>query len=314
MDWIKQNKFLAVWLAVTVVGAGVLGFLFMSAKGQYSETQDAYTAKVSELQNMQNSQPFPDEENYKKMLELQKAHQAAIDELQSDLAKVQVKDEPMTAVRFQDELRATVTKITTDAGAAKLKLPDKFYAGFDPYQAEPPKDEAAAPLGRMLKAIAIVMKELTAAGAVEMTDIKRDFLPEEGREKAATAPPVPGAKPDKDKDKDKGTELVRKHPFEISFVANESSFRTFLNALVKSSEQFFIPKFVIVENEKVAGPSKVVADAGGAAPTPPDPTGGGKAGAGAGADLKYVVGDEKLKVAMRIEVVEFAKPAEKAGK
>jgi hypothetical protein len=59
MDWFKQNKFIASWLIVTLVGAGLLGFLFMSAKGAYAEASDAYTAKVGELQTMQNSTPYP---------------------------------------------------------------------------------------------------------------------------------------------------------------------------------------------------------------------------------------------------------------
>jgi hypothetical protein len=54
-----------------------------------------------------------------------------------------------------------VTTVTIEASAAKAQIAQKFYMDFDRYQAEPPKDEAAAPLGRMLKAMALAMKELT---------------------------------------------------------------------------------------------------------------------------------------------------------
>ena len=37
MNWIRENKFLAVFFAVLVVGAGVLGYLLFSASGSFSE-------------------------------------------------------------------------------------------------------------------------------------------------------------------------------------------------------------------------------------------------------------------------------------
>ena len=88
MDWFKQNKFLSGWLIATFIGAAALGYLLFSAKSQYSEVWENYTGKVGELQNLQNETPYPDEENFKKMQELQKSHQAAIDDLHQQLAKV----------------------------------------------------------------------------------------------------------------------------------------------------------------------------------------------------------------------------------
>src|SRR5215213_5625331 len=103
MDWFKQNKFLSGWLVVTLLGAAALGYLCFSAKSQYSEVFDTYSSKVGELQSLQNQTPYPDEENFKKMQELQKAHQAAIDDLQKQLAKTEIPVVPLSAVRFQDE-------------------------------------------------------------------------------------------------------------------------------------------------------------------------------------------------------------------
>jgi hypothetical protein len=289
MDWIKQNKFLTVWLAVTLVGAAVLGFLLISAKGQYSEMQDTYTAKVSELQNMQNAQPFPDEENFKKMQELQKAHQAAIDDLQKQLAKTEFPVVPLTAVRFQDELRETVKRVTAAAAAKSppVAIPEKFYMGFERYQSEPPKDEAAAPLGRLLKAMEEALNILIEAGPDSIGDIKREPLPEEGI--VASAQPPQPAKPAKAND-----DLVKRQSVDISFVAAEPRFNRFLDDLISSQKQFYIPKNIVVTNEKTGGPPKVSA-------VPDDPN---KKGTG----VAFVVGSEKLNVAVRLDIVDFAEP------
>jgi hypothetical protein len=298
MDWFKQNKFIAGWLLVTLIGVGLLGFLFMSAKGAYAEASDAYTAKVSELQTMQNATPYPDEENFKKMQELQKAHQAAIDDLQTRLAKTEFPVVPMTAVKFQDELRETVRRVTAAAAAKSppVSIPEKFYMGFERYQAEPPKDEAAAPLGRLLKAMEEAVNVLIEAGPDSIADIKREPLPEEGSDKAAAAqPPQPG-KPGKDKDKE--NDLVKRTSIDLSFIASEPRFRRFLNDIIADPKQFYIPKNVSIKNEKLTGPPKTAPD--GNVPKPDDKEKGG---------VVFVVGSEKLTVGVRLDIVDFAEPS-----
>jgi hypothetical protein len=296
MDWIKQNKFLAGWLAVTLLGAAALGYLFFSAKSQYSETWDSYTAKVGELQNLQNATPYPDEENLKKMQELQKAHQAAINDLQKQLAKNEIPVTPLTAVKFQDELRESVKRVTALAAENNTKLPDKFYMAFDRYQAEPPKDEAAAPLGRLLKAMEEAITILIKSRADVITDFKRDPIPEEGGEKPATASGTPKPAGGKTSEADAESALVKRQPVSVSFVASEGRFRRFINELISSKKQFYIPKNLVVTNEKTTGVPKIAA----AAPPVPgeDPSKSG--------GLKYVVGDERLTVSVRVDIADFA--------
>jgi len=295
MDWIKQNKFLSGWLAVTLLVAAALGYLLFSAKSAYAEKADEFTGKVGELQNLQNATPYPDEENFKKMQELQKAHQAAIDDLQKKLAKTEFPVVPLSAVKFQDELRESVRRVTTLATERGTKLPEKFYMGMEKYQAEPPKDEAAAPLGRVLKAMEEALNILIESGAESIGDIKRDPLPEEGGAPAsgATPPKQPGGKSTGSADSD----LVKKNTFAINFVAAEPKFRRFLNSLISDEKQFYVPNNIVVANEKTTGPPKVTNQ------TPfQDPNAPKKS------DVQFVVGSEKLAVAMKIDIVDFAEP------
>jgi hypothetical protein len=63
-----------------------------------------------------------------------------------------------------------------------------------------------------------------------------------------------------DKDKDKGSDLVKSTPSKYHLLLKKSAFRKFLNALVQSKTQFFLPKFVVIENDKLTGPPKVAAN------------------------------------------------------
>src|SRR4051812_33626800 len=101
----KQNKFLLAFLIVTLLGAGALGFLLFQAKAKYSEAYDTYTSKAAELTQLQSSKPFPDESNYKKMLEREEQHQETIEELQGQLAAAEFPVEPLRPNEFQDRLK-----------------------------------------------------------------------------------------------------------------------------------------------------------------------------------------------------------------
>jgi hypothetical protein len=307
MDWIKQNKFLAGFLAFLAVVGGAFGFLTYTAKGKYDQAVDAYQSKAQELKTLQNQQPYPSEANVKKMLDAQKAHQAAIDSLQKELAKAQIPLKPITPEKFQDNLRESVRRITALANDRGVVMPkeNKFYMGFDAYQSAPPKPEVTPLLERQLEAMEKAMTLLMESSITELKDIKRDPLPDESG-KAGSPPSAPAKTAKKDQKKP----LVDRNEFQIEFVTPEGQLQKFVNSLVSSTEQFYVPKSIDVANQKDKGPSKVEADAGVGTPqTPPSVPGGPSATPGApapAAPMKYVLGDEKLNVGARIEIVNFA--------
>ena len=67
MNWIRENKFLTGFIAVLVVGVGVLGYLLYSAYGDYSDVSDQYTAQAAKLNQLQSLTPYPDEENLRQI-------------------------------------------------------------------------------------------------------------------------------------------------------------------------------------------------------------------------------------------------------
>jgi len=307
MDWIKQNKFLTGFLAVLLVVGGALGFLAFTANAKYGEAFQGYTEKATKLRQLQGEQPYPEAANVAKMQAVQKAHQAAIDSLHAELRKAQFPAPPLTPEKFQDNLRESVRRVTAKLTERKVQMGEQqqdFYMGFGNYQGAPPKPEAATPLGQMLEAMELAVTLLADSAVSKLEAVTRDNLPEEGiASPSAPEKNNPRERDDEKKGKEsKESPLVQRHAFTLKFESGEAQLRAFLNSLITSKKQFFVPSSVVVANEKDTGPSKAESTA----PTNPPPPG---PGGEKNTDDKVIVGAEKLKVTARIEIVNFAEPA-----
>jgi hypothetical protein len=329
MNWIKANKFLSGFLAVMLIGVGVLTFLLLSARGRYQEVSEQYETQSTELNRLLSLAPYPDAQNLKLVDAQKKEHLDAMLQLQKNLAAAEIPVEPLTPQQFQDQLRDSVSRMVSKAGT-RTRLPEKFYMGFDRYQAEPPRPEAAPILGRDLKAMELVVDHLLENRIIALNRIEREAIPEEsgaaslereggtgggstGRGARSEKAPAPA--------------LVKKHTFEIAFVSDQMNFLSVLNRIVSSGTQFFIPRLLQVKNEKEQGPAREGSGAAGAAPqafgdaaapiaaaatgAPGDVASGAGARPAAAAEpaRKYIVGEEALEVTLRLEIVDFAEPA-----
>lgn len=324
MNFFKENKFLTGYLAVVLLGAGALGFLVMQAMGTYSDAVGAWESESAELSRLQKLPSFPNDRNVSAMDRMRKKHAGVVADLQKELVKTEIPLEPMTPEQFQDKLRAAVTDTVARAEAIGMKLPGegKFYMGFDPYENAPPRVEAAAPLGRQLLAIQLLMDTLIGNKVVELRELKRPELLEEGGSAPVEATPAPGAKGRIEKS---GPPLLQTFPVQTTFLVEQNNFRSILNTLISSKTQFFIPRVLTVKNENPRPPSRIVVGAptvaqGYTPPPPLDPNMpqpmAGTAVQGVPAvparpalAMKYIVGEERVEVGMRLEQVDFADPA-----
>lgn len=325
MNWFKENKFLAGLVILTLVGVAVFGFLMISAKSRFAEEQQRYEEQSAELTRLQNSAPYPNADNLKKMEALRADHFTAITTLQKDLAAAELPLKPMSPEQFKDALDNSVKRVVTKAVEVGTKLPDKFYMAMDRYERDVPKPEAAAPLGRQLAAMELAVMQLLENRVAEVSELKREPLGEEGLPAGNT--PSARGEPDAQKGKqgkdDPAKELVTRNSFDVGIVAYEAKIHSFINTLITSKQQFFIPRSVAVKNERVEGPPRVDPNAAQTTFTPPTPVPSGNPGSPSSPDAstppvtppappvvsKYVVGDEHLQVAMRIDVVHFPEPA-----
>lgn len=314
MSWFNENKFVAVFGGVMVIGVGALAYLMMGAKDEYATAKSDYEAKAGELQNLQGAKPGLTEENLKAFLDRQKALKGEIDAFQKDLASREIKLEPITPTGFQDKLTEAVgrmrTKAVNEMGWNVPAAP--FYFGFEEYQNSPPKDSAAPPLLRQLRGIEAVMELLLQSKGGDLKKITRVEVPEEKKE----APKTTEKKPAGSSKPDDTAKLVQRTSFTIEFAASQSAFQKVMNGLASHPQQFFVVRNLQIVNEKTEAkkdlanaqpPAPPVVDPN-APPAPPAPP--------APKTVEKVLGNEKVIVTLNIDMLDFAEPeiaAAKAG-
>jgi hypothetical protein len=313
MNWIRENKFLTGFLVVLVIGAGVLGYLLYSAYGAYADVTDQYTAAANELGQLQKRVPYPDHANLVKYQAERDDLKDATHSLASSLSQMVLPIDALTPSAFQDRLRDTVTTIVDHAGKTGVLLPKDFALDFATYQTQPPVAAAAGPLGRQLAALQIATNILIDDHVDNISELTRTRLPQEGG--AAAAPQERGGGAFGRRGGEGETSapggLVDKVSFDLKFTSSQPAFQKVLNDFAASNKQFFITRTLVVNNSDPKPVSKVAETAPGAAAAQPAVTGTDASGV---SYLKFIVGTEKLNVAMRIDMVTFNPPDKSARK
>jgi len=322
MNWVKENKFLTGYIAVMVIGVGALGYKVFAASSALDEANDRYTSKASEYNRVRHLTPSANRKNLEAFQAQKEEAAEAISTFQAELAKKEFPVEQITPEQFQDRLKIAVTAVQTKAKELNIVLEknEKFYLGFDRYETQPPDKDAAAALGRQLKAIEWVVQQALATGITELRKLDRPELPEEKGKGANARRPEPGPGGNKgggpgNRGGERGgrQDLVTSHSFDIIVFCRQQQAANLLNTIVSpSAPQFFIPRNVRVTNQNPKGPPRVVeeppvaADPNNPAPAAPPPP---------PANVGYIVGEEKVDLTLRLEIVDFADPAKpEAGK
>ena len=311
MSAFKQNPFLIGFSAVMVLGVGALGYLAYSASDDHSKARSEYDDEAGELKRLQGLRPFPNEEHLKKFQAQRLELQGKVDAIQKELASKKIKIEDISPTGFQDKLRDAVARVTSKAPESNVALPEKFYMGFPIYQSEPPKAPAAPALYRELRAIEAVMNLILEVKNVKLDDLSRSELKEEKK-----PVPVDPKKKEKSKD-DEGRSIVEKDTFTLKFTTSQENFQRILNGLASHKEQLFVPRYIVVANEKQDAPPKVAL-----VPAAPLPTGTlpensanpptnpaatpppADAAPAAGPRLEYIFGKETVTVTMEVDLID----------
>jgi hypothetical protein len=298
MNWLRENRFLGTFLIVFgVCTLSAVWFLF-SAKSDWNEAAIRFNQTAAELNRLERLAPYPSGENLHKM----KAH---ADDYASALAKL--KDElktrafplpPMAPNEFQSHLRLAMTAAADKARANKVKLPDKFYLGFDEFASALPNEVAAPLLGQELAQVEWLLDTLFEARVDALTSFRRIPLPEEHGTASPASTPAgrrPGAMALA------GPKLLERNLIEATFVSTPAAVRKVLNQIAGANQQFFIVRLLHVRNEKDKGPPReVAADTAGVVAA-----GSPEAKPSTATALNFIVGNERVQTSARIEIVRF---------
>lgn len=291
MNWFRENRFLGTF--AIVFGVGLLGavlFLF-SAKGDWDEASARFENASNELNRLNRLAPYPSEENLRKMKVHSEDYASALGKLKEEL-KLRVVPEPaLKPNEFQGQLRVAINSVTDKARSNKVRLPEKFFLGFDEFVAALPNESAAPLLGQELIQIEWIVNAVLDAHVDAVTVLQRPpVVAERGNAAGVKAEPATTVK------------KLERNMVEVSFVSTPAAARKVINQIASASQHFCIIRQLHVKNEKQTGPPREATAE--TAPSVPAPSPATKTAPAAA--LNFIVGTEKIETTAKIEIVRFA--------
>jgi hypothetical protein len=301
MSWFRENRFLGRFLIVFgVCTLGAVWFLF-SAKRDWGDAAIGFNQTAVELNRLERLAPYPSVENLRKMKTHAGDYATALAKLKDELKRRVFPLPPMAPNEFQSHLRLAMTAVADKARTNKVKLPDKFYLGFDEFASALPNEVAAPLLGQELAQVEWLLDALFEARVDALTSFRRTPLPEEH----GTASPPPASTPASRKPGAlalAGPKLLERNVVETTFVSTPAAARKVLNQIAGANQQFFIVRLLRVRNEKDKGPPReIAADTTGVVAAASSP--GAKASTETA--LNFIVGNERIETTAKIEIVRF---------
>jgi hypothetical protein len=303
MNWFRENRFLGILpISFGTCALGAVWFLF-EAKGNWNAVSTQFHQTTMELNRLERLAPYPSPDNLGRMRAHVENYEAALAKLKDELRVRALPLPPMAPNEFQSHLRVAMNGIAEKARVNRVKLPDKFYLGFDNFASALPNEKAAPLLGQELAQIEWLLNTVLEARVDAVISFRRARLPEENATAAAAPSPggtgrKPAATP----------MLLERNVVEATFLSTPAVARKVLNQISGAPEQFFIIRLVHIRNEKDKGPLREVpADRALDLPAAasPGPAGSPPTKSPAVAALNFIVGNERIETSATIEIVRF---------
>jgi hypothetical protein len=304
MNWRREERFFGMFFIILgVCTVGATWFVF-SAKSDRDDATIRFDGTAAELNRLQRLAPYPSSENLRTMKAYADDYASALARLRDELKTRVFPSRPMAPNEFQSHLRLTITAAADKARAHKVRLPDRFYLGFDEFVSALPSEAAAPLLAQELAQIEWLLDALLEARVDALTSFRRTPLPEEGRNPAPPPASPPNRKPAAMALGGPGS--LERNVVEATFVATPAAARKALNQIAGASQQFFIIRLLHVRNEQDKGPPReLTTDAAGAIVAAASPAGAQEAKASTATALNFIVGTERIETSARIEIVRF---------
>jgi hypothetical protein len=350
MDWIRENKTLASIMGVFLAIAGVLAFFVFNAWSTFGESNDRFLAANNALATMKSANLYPSPDNLEKKKSAVEDYEKKVTTLSKVLLSLQPSVEPITETDFQAKLKAKIAEVRNISGKP-TKLPGESSLGFADYTSSLPKSAAIAQeLSEYVDATEAVVRAFIEAGVESVDSFERSLLASEKGEPNA-APSAPTASPKGGKGGNVGksmistkavAKMVQRRTLTFTLTCEQGPLQKVLNRLASPSQMpyFTAVRLLRVENEKNEGPLRaavtlelnkqksssidssaaelpeggVVIGADGlpvpAAESAPKVTGPAKPST---KDAVSVMGQEKLKVYLEIDLIKFIDPSKQVA-
>lgn len=317
MDWIRENKSLAAIVGFFLVGALALGYLLFDAWSTYTETKDSYLSLSSQVTGLKGARLAPTEGNLKAKQAQVDEYAANVNNLGGALLILQAPVQPIKDIEFQAKLKTKIAEARKAASAFKMILPQEFAFGFDDYTGGLPKSAAAAAeLSSYLDAVDELVKLFMKCGVESLDLLERAKLAVEQEQAAASQ--QSGAAPGMPMVQNAASAILEKRAISVVLTLDQGALQLLISQLANPSDMpyFLSLRLLRIENQRQEGPlrsdvklpEKPVEDTSGGdtataaadeiKPPPPAPV-----------DSVPVIGEERLKVSMEIDLVKFLEAA-----
>ena len=198
MSRLPQNKFIGSFLITAGAATLIALILLLYTRSGFNGATEQLNETATELNRLQNLNPFPNEANFQTMKTQTAEYGVALDKMKEELKTRILPVAPMQPNEFQARLREMVMKVMEKARANRVKLPDIFFLGFDEFSAALPSTEAAPLLGQQLAQVELIADILIDARIDAITVFKRGPLSEEhARHRHHLAAPAPRPQADR---------------------------------------------------------------------------------------------------------------------
>lgn len=310
--WFSENKLPASLAGGFLICAVAVAWLSYVSWDDYGAATQSYAEAVGKLNKLSHQNPFPNESNLTALRSSVTRQQAGLDQLTKSLqafriaesreiADAKLQDKPL---KFQDALRAEVTKIKALATEKGSALPPGFYLGFEEYENKPPSPEEVTLLSKQLTVMSWVAENLASKSGLILQDFSRGQIASTtGAKVESPKKPAAATAPAKAKGNPESV-----GSFWVSFRCDQSSFREFLNSLT-AAPYFLLTDALQLKNTVTEPPKHDAGTPGGTPPSDPQ----------AAQHLPIVVGREQVNVTMKLRTMEFpdqqeSKPATPTAK
>ncbi len=277
--------------------------------------------KMRQREDLWRRKPsFPSKENVDRVKKNADEEKKKIASLIENLGRSHLTFSQKSGSEVKEQLVVSWRRMSQILDENQVKHPDKFQFGFERYDKLPPKDPDTVRILTQLEIVDDLIQLLAKARVSELVSVRRVVF-EDIPKPDPKAPPPPAAPWEpvvsmggKMEIGESPAHVYNVMPFELEFWCDTDSLRAFLNSLAVS-KYVYLPRLLIVENEKKEPILQASAPAGGVKTATATET-------NKWADpfqLPFVMGMERIKVGMRVEWLDFppdkstAKSAPKPG-
>lgn len=287
-------KHLLVAIVLFVLAALVGGGLWFWTGGQLSESLEQKRQLEMKIKTISGKGIYPSKANLDQIEASTNEIKALVDPVEESIRKTSMlfdsvrggsdkegKFSGLPANEWKRLLGEKRDSILQLAEQNNVTLPEVFYLGFDRYRALTPNENATYHLGIQLLAITELLELSINSGIVNFQEIKRVQAEDKNSAQSSGGLAATLAQGPQD--------WYTIYPFELKYTGLANSVSRLTNEVTKSP-YYFIVRSVDVENEKTSVPRKMEVTSQ-------------ASGEGAQKNIIPIVGQENIKVTMRVDLI-----------